>query len=476
MRWTVSRLAVAGTAASTLTVVAGGRSGTATTTPPTTWLGLLSPTGYRPGGAWLFGALTLGGLVLLVLAWMAVVSLAARGALSERAAWRLAVAWAMPFVLGPPLISKDVYAYAADGMLLRHGLNVYRSGVSALAGLHTGDAARGLAAVDPTWRGSRSPYGPLASTIERAAAQLSGGHPVMTVVVLRIVAVVAVAALVWLAASLATGHRAMAVVCVGLNPLVLAHAVSGAHLEAVMAALLVAGLAAARQRRWVLAVVLVCAAGAVKAPAYAALPALMVVHARHTPTRRWRPIADDLLVATLSSIGYVLLVSDGLGWVRNLATPTHNRSATSISAVISIVLHRALPMAWSDTVSKLVTLSALAAAAGIVGWLAVTSGRRPLAASVGFGLLGLAALTPVFYPWYLLWGVVCLLPASPPRRRDWLVALCGVATLAALTGLPSWATTTADLVPVLAAAVWLRRRSLSGSRARAEIPAHQVVS
>lgn len=147
-----------------------------------------------------------------------------------------------------------------------------------------------------------------------------------------------------------------------------------------------------------------------------------------------------------------------------------------IPAGIYTALHRVLPVAWSGAVTSLVTLSALAAAAGVVVWLALTSERRPLAASVGFGLLALAALGPVFYPWYLLWGVLCLLPTATPRRRDWLIALCGVATLVALTGLPSWATTGADLIPVTAGAVWLYRRHPLRGIHRAEVASPQIVA
>ncbi|MEO9137589.1 MAG: polyprenol phosphomannose-dependent alpha 1,6 mannosyltransferase MptB [Jatrophihabitans sp.] len=458
MKLTVPVLAVGGASLATLVVVAGGKSGTATTTPPTSWLGLLSATGYRPGGPWLTGAVGAAGLILLVLLWVYAMNVVAHGAVSERAAWRLALAWATPFIVGPPLVSKDIYAYAANGVMLQNGLDPYRSGVSALNGLHTAAAARALAAVDPTWQRTPSPYGPLSSVIERTAAQIAGGNPVVTVVVLRVVAVLGVGALVWLSASLATRNRALVVVGIGLNPLVLVHAVSGGHIEAVMAALLVAGLVAARSRRWILAVVLVCAAGAVKAPVYAALLPMLVVHARQRTTSRWRPILLDLLVAALSTAVFVLLVPNGLGWLHNLSTPTKGTSPRSIPVGIYSALHQVLPAAWSDAVTTLVTLAALAAAAGVVVWLAVTSERRPLEASVGLGLVALAALAPVFYPWYLLWGLGCLLPVATPQVRDWLVALCAVITLTALNGLPSWLALIIDIIAAVVGAWWLYHR------------------
>lgn len=464
MSLTVPSLAVGGLSLSTLIVVAGGKSGTATTTPPTSWLGLLSPTGYRPGGVGMAGVVGAFALILLVLLWVYAMNVAARGPVSERAAWWLALAWATPFIVGPPLVSKDIYAYAANGLMLQHGLDPYRSGVSALSRLHTEHAARALAAVDPTWHHTPSPYGPLSSVIERTAAQIAGGNPVATVVVLRIVAVLGVGALVWLSASLATRNRSLVVVGIGLNPLVLVHAVSGGHIEAVMAALLVAGLVAARSRRWILAVVLVSAAGSVKAPAYAALLAMLVVHARQSATSRWRPMLGDLLAAVLSTIGFVLLVPNGLGWLHNLTTPTKGTSPRSIPVAVYSALNHVLPAAWSGAVIALVTLTALAVGAGVVVWLAATSERRPLEASVGMGLVALAALSPVFYPWYLLWGLGCLLPVATPRVRDWLVVLCAVITLTTLNGVPSWLALTIDIVAAAVAVRWLYRRH--GPRAR----------
>lgn len=461
----VHGLALAGFLATSMAVVGGGRASIGTAVAPTSWLGLLTVRGYRPGDPWFFGAFLFSGIALLVLLWLVALRMCDRGTLSKRGIWALAAIWSAPFVAGPPLISKDVYVYAAHGLMLRGGVDVYSSGVSALARTPTVDAARALAAVDPRWRDVSSPYGPLASAIEKWAAQLSGGNAVGTVVVLRTVAVLSVIAAGLLAADLAGPRRTRALALFVLNPLVLIHLISGAHFEAEMVALLLAGLVAARRNRWLLAVILVCASGAVKAPALVALPALMVVHALRDT---WRVAARDALVAGASFGAMALLVPDGLGWISNLSTPSHARTTSAPSAVLGDLLTPLLPAGAAAAVGAGARIIALLIAAAIVIALSVTAGLRPLEVTVGLGLLAVALLAPVIYPWYLLWGVACLVATTPPAHSDWFVGLCGLASVATITGAPPRVTTALDVLAVAVTLYWLtrRRRRRQGLRPR----------
>jgi hypothetical protein len=78
----------------------------------------------------------------------------------------------------------------------------------------------------------------------------------------------------------------------------------------------------------------------------------------------------------------------------------------------------------------------LVAAACVVCYLAATSDRRQLSRSVGYGLLAVAALGPVVYPWYLLWGLICLAPTAASRfERRLVVTASGFACFMGLTGL-----------------------------------------
>ncbi|MDT5012257.1 MAG: alpha,6-mannosyltransferase, partial [Mycobacterium sp.] len=377
------------------------------------------------------------------LAWLIVIGCSNAGELSPRLVCQLGAAWSLPFAIGPPLISKDIYSYVAQGLMLRSGHDVYRSGVSVLSSVHTSSAAHALAAVDPTWRHVPSPYGPLASALERVSVVISGGNPLGAVLVLRAVAVLCVVAIAYLASTMAAPHRAHGLVLVALNPLVLIHLVSANHLEALMGALILTSLVAANRGQWSWAIVSACAAGEVKAPAFATLAVLVVVHAGHGTRRRpaWlrsvgRIVLTDLVVATVTCLALTALVPDGFGWVRNLSTPGLSRTAASLSSAAGSILSSVLPATAGDASVAACRTGGLAVAAAIVLYLVMTARSRPTEASVGFSLLTLAFLGPVFYPWYVLWGALCLLPTAAPPRRDWLVALCSVSSVAAITGVP----------------------------------------
>ena len=98
----------------------------------TRWFGLLSGSPARVDGRLLPGLLQALGIGALVIVWLLTLSAIWTGRWREDVVWRLAAWWAVPFVLGPPLLSSDVYSYAAQGELLARGLDPYAAGPAAL--------------------------------------------------------------------------------------------------------------------------------------------------------------------------------------------------------------------------------------------------------------------------------------------------------------------------------------------------------
>ncbi len=459
-------LGVTGLAAAVLAVATAGHAYTGTTTPPTSWLGLLAPSGYRPGDSPWFGVLLWLALAGLTGCWLAALRLQARGRLDRRRVWGLAAAWAAPLALGPPLVSKDIWAYAAQGTMTELGLDVYRRGPQALATLPGHDAARALAAVDPRWRGSPSPYGPVTTLLERLGGALGGGDPVATAVLLRVVAVLSVIGLgLAVAALVPDRHRDRALALVLLNPLLLVHGLADAHVEALMGALLVAGLAAAGRGRWGAAVALVAVAGLVKAPALLALPAVLAAHAC-TVQGRARAVAlgRDLVVAAAALLLPSLLVPHGWGWLRNVRTPGGGDPTFSPIGNLAEL---------AGPASGVVVATGALAAAVVLLWLAAGLTTRPLPATVGWALLAVAFLAPVTYPWYALWGMSCLLPVAGARARTVLVALSVVLTFSSVPGAPGPLTAAFTGVAALAAVVVVARRlrARPGVSDRRSVPA-----
>jgi hypothetical protein len=424
-------IAAAGFAASTLTVLAGGRAGTVRIAIPlTTWFGTLSHTGYRPGGSPLPGLLLLTGIFSLVLLWLGLVRRPHPATSTDARIWAIAGAWSVPLMVGPPLLSSDAYTYAAQGLLVDHGLDPYAVGPSALGNVPA------VAAVDPVWRSVPSPYGPLATRFEQLAVVLGGGGPLGAVIVFRVLAAACVIAIGLLAADLASPRRRPALILTVLNPLVLLQVVSAAHLEGAVCVLLLGALVAVRRGNPTLGIVLACAAGAVKAPAFVAVLAIIAWQRQGQSGRQaWRGGARDTTVAVATCAALTMLVPHGWGWVNALETPALGYTPGAPASLVGDLFKPIIQPASFDDLAAGGRAVALLAAGCIVAYLTLTARHRPLEATVGLGLIAIALLSPVIYPWYLLWGALCLTPIAR-RHRDLLVLTCAIGAAVAVPGLP----------------------------------------
>ncbi|MCM3886403.1 polyprenol phosphomannose-dependent alpha 1,6 mannosyltransferase MptB [Frankia sp. R82] len=241
-------LVVAGALAAATAMITEGRLGPRdpNVTDPTSWWGILpsAPPGETTRGV--LAGLSALGIIVLCACWGALAFAALVGRVSARTGLLAALVWTLPFAVGPPLFSRDVYAYAGQGELARLGLDPATHGIALLttAGAPDGSGAAFVRAVDPRWTLTHSPYGGAAVALEKAAAVVGGG-PAGAVAALRVLAVVAALALIAGSLRLAgrsPRRRAAVAVLVAANPVVGVHLVGGAHLDAVAAALVVAAL------------------------------------------------------------------------------------------------------------------------------------------------------------------------------------------------------------------------------------------
>jgi hypothetical protein len=400
---------------------------------PTSWLGLLAVVDPNDARTASYLLLLVPALFLLTLLWCLLLRLAASGWVETKTAALVAALWGLPFAIGPVIGSRDAYAYVAQGELARRGLDPANAVVSRL-----GPGAL-LSAVDPRWRETRPPYGGIAVAIQKAAA--SAGRPVLSLLILRIVALAAVVLLVTVAARMAApSRRAIVVLAIAANPLVLIHLVAGAHLDAVAAALLVSALALARSgggtsvlRRW-LAIVLCTLGAMVKLPvalgvAYLSLCALVAV--APTVRARLRSLAVDVSAVAFAVLVSIMLSGGGLGWLHNFGTPGHLRTGIAPPDIVTNVIRG---MAWlvgahpSDS-GLLAAARAVAAAAGVALAALLLRPRRggapgcwqpPTRDRLGLGLLALGLLGPVLYGWYLAPALplLALAAARPAGARD----------------------------------------------------------
>jgi hypothetical protein len=112
-------------------------------------------------------------------------------------------------------------------------------------------------------------------------------------------------------------------------------------------------------------------------------------------------------------------------------------------------------------------ITALAAMACAMVYLLWTVRTRALERTVAYALFALAVFAPVLYPWYLLWGAVCLAPVAIGPRRIFVLAASAAGCLLVPPGFtPTTANwiTAAALALVAAGMVFALRREVGGQR------------
>ncbi|MEU9733930.1 polyprenol phosphomannose-dependent alpha 1,6 mannosyltransferase MptB [Streptomyces sp. NPDC048002] len=370
------------------------------------------------------------GVVLLIAAW----ALLGRLLLTDRPptprALLLTLAvWAVPLLLAPPLFSRDVYSYLAQGAMVDAHMDVYAHGPARLGGPLAEEVA-------PLWQHTGAPYGPVFLALASALSALTRGELPAGLVGMRLVALLGVALMAAALPRLArhSGADPAAALWLGaLNPLVLLHLVAGAHNDAVMLGLLGLGLVAALGRWPVLGAVLVTLAALVKAPAVLGLVAVVVLQAR-AGRGPLRAVLTTTAAAAATTVAATSVAGTGYGWIGALDTPVspHNWALTSL-------LGRATRALLEGLGSDLAPLAvpawhALGIAAAVIAiaviWLRLRV--RPVYA-LGLSLAAVAALGPAIRPWYALWGLFLIAAAAPSTSvRHRLAAVAGVLALATL--------------------------------------------
>jgi hypothetical protein len=352
------------------------------------------------------------GLTLVLGAWLVLGLLLRRGA-SLRPLNRIACVWAAPLLIGPPIFSRDLYSYAADGLMVQRHISPYEFGPAALG------ASKFLAPVSHAWLTTPSPYGPLFLRLANVAVRLSGGSVVSAIMILRLfeVAGVVLIAISLPALARAAGKDPARAVWLGVcNPLVMFHFIGGGHNDALMIGLIVAGLAVATSGgRPVLGVLLCMLAATIKAPAV--LPAAFIIldAVRSAPAERRLPILARLGGLGALAFGLVSWSCNlGWGWIGALGIPGTNRTLLTPTTFLAHCI--AAVVGHETEVLNLVrTAGALTTVVG-VAYLLWRAPKLGTVRACGYALALVVALGPIVLPWYVLWGIVVL--AAVGRRIE----------------------------------------------------------
>jgi alpha-1,6-mannosyltransferase len=429
-----------------------------------------SPFATKLPGAWFFGTggvsgasqnSTFLGIMVLYLgvafmigSWYEVVrTLRRRPATPVKRVAGIMVAWALPVLAMPPLFSRDVYSYAAQGEMVSRGISPYVQGPTALG------PNPFLRLVDPIWQNARAPYGPAWERLAEGIVQLARHDVIATIVGFRVVALIGIGLIAWgvpvLARSVGRDPAAVLALAV-LNPLVLLVLLGGDHNDALMLGLLVAGCAAARRNQILIGLVLCALAAEVKVPAL--IGALFIGWWWSDGAATWRERLPRVIGSILTTVGLMVVIGlvSGLGWrwLDGLSDPGVVVSwvdpATAVGLSLSHVSGALGFGSHSATYVQSARAVGIALAAVISIGLVLRSARIGAMQALGWSLLAFVALGPVVWPWYETWGFVFLAVIAEARTLRVLLALSAIACFADLPSARFYETTD----PALAIVCW----------------------
>ena len=385
-------------------------------------------------------ALVFGGLILLTRVWLGLLrALGRRPGFPLKKVVLIVVIWAIPLALAPPLFSRDVYTYAAQGEMMSHHINPYDYGPEVLGSTPFNTLA------DSTWSGSESPYGPTFLAVDGVLDQASGHVFLVDLVLLRLLELGGIALMMAATPTLARAVKrdpAHAILLGAGCPLVLLSLVGGAHNDALMLGLLMAGLAVAIRVGTVPGIILCALAAGVKSPA--ALGVVFLGWVWAGPAAPWRRRlghtagAGLIALATLECVS--LISGTGWGWVRT--TTTADAAFTGVTPVNMVA--RAVSILSHVLQFPISTLDARPVFSILGLLIAVTIGvrlllRAPVEGTVrnlGLTLLVLSLLGPIVWSWYVTWGIVVLATVAAPQGRL-RSALVVISTFWAFAGVTS---------------------------------------
>jgi hypothetical protein len=299
----------------------------------------------------------------------------------------------LAFTLGPTIVSSDVFGYIAYAREAAHGLNPYVLAPSSLA--HDGILQFVY------WKHQPSPYGPLFTALSLPLGLVPAAVALWTY---KVVAGIAGAASGFLVADLARRrglNPARAAIFVGLNPVLLVYAVSGAHNDLLAVLLVMCALTLTLRGHESIGAGAAVGAAAIKLTVGLALPFVLLAGRRRRGALEGTAVALVVIgVPTLLLTGTHVfdqlhrIVSDPRF---DIAFSGPDRLAAGLGTHID------------GTVRTLCT--AVAAAVALLMLARALRGADPIAAA-GWAFLALIASIASLAPWYLVW----LLPLAAIGR------------------------------------------------------------
>lgn len=329
-------------------------------------------------------------------------------------------------LLGPPLISTDVFSYIAYGRLgsLYHA-NPYLYGPSA----NPLDPVYPL--IDAQWISTPTVYGPAFTALSYLLTPLNVAAGVLAYKAIAAVSALVVVGCTWLAAAVRCADRVRALALVGLNPILIVYGIAGGHNDLLMLALTMLGLLALLYRFQRAGGALLVLAIAVKLTAALLAPFALAregASAHPGAARRRRALALSLLVCGAAAGGLSAALF-GSGPLHMLATLQSIQRQGGVHSIPGLVL---VPLGLSALLAPAGLLLDIVAALAIC-WLLIEvwRGRLDWIDAAGWATVAVLLSTELLLPWYVTW----LLPLAALARDRRLATVGLLLTAACLTTL-----------------------------------------
>ena len=364
------------------------------------------------------------GVALMAWAWIRLGREVLADRVRGRAVLTTALVWIAPTLLSPPLFTRDIFSYLAQGRLPLVGFDPYAVGPEAMSGIFTDN-------VHYFWQDTPAPYGPLFILLAKSVSWLIGNNIVLGVVVMRLALLPGLVLFIWALPELTRrlGGRVPVSLWVAVaNPMMVIHMIGGGHNDLLVMGLLAAGSLVALRGAPARGVALVTLAMAIKASAAVALPFLVLVWAGQLSGPLWpriaRATAAGVAVFTVVFAACTFAAGVGLGWLPALSAPSMIVNWMSIPTGIGEFLHTVINSIGPVPKQPFINVARVLGAALLLWiayrqWWASRDGGPDAIRRAGLVLLAVAVLSPATLPWYVSWGMALL--AAAPWTRPKLV-------------------------------------------------------
>jgi alpha-1,6-mannosyltransferase len=321
-------------------------------------------------------------------------------------------------LLGPPLVSTDVFSYQAYARMgASYGINPYLHGPYAI------NLDQIFPFVGSKWSYTPSAYGPLFTVFSYAFAKLSVASSVYVYKAIAGAAALALVAVVWRCAGVLRTSRTRAVALVGLNPLLIVYGVGGGHNDLLMLLAVSGALYALVCGRDRLGGVLGVVAAGVKLTGGLMLP--FAIAAQRPKRGSSRP--RELLLGIAAGLAVILALSFavfGSGGFHILGTLSQGQREGSWNSIPGFISSRLGLQTVSDVVTGLLAL----AFAGVCCWLLrrVWRSQMDWIAAAGWATLAMLVSSSSLLPWYVAWMLPFAALGRDRRLAQVSVAMTGI--------------------------------------------------